>query len=621
MSAFLRALPRQALSCSTRQAAAFTFSLDVNSLVTSVNASNPDLTAIEALTGTGVIARTGNGTAAVRTITGTANQIAVTNGDGVSGNPTLSIPAGHFANPSASIGLTANNGSASTAMRSDGTPALSQSIAPTWSGQHAWSGGGIFLGSSGSPPFSVGTGTNPYFGSASNSWQLINTLAGSATVPETGFQSIVNSSTGSANAGTAFKIAMFASGTFASGSANGYGANVVAASTTGFNKLLTGLEVDLNQGSGLTQGTPGAANASYNVVLSGNPSASFPATAALWITGNSVWTNGIYVSNGVIGNTITDISSSSISYVIGGSHSYAIDTTQGTFSGPVFHLGNNQAIAWRNAANSADISGIKISASDQLLVPLRSYLTGLTLSTAGSSATFGIAAGVATDSTNVSMLGLASAYTKTTSAWALGTAAGSLDTGAIANSTWYHVYLIQRPDTGVVDVLTSLSASAPTMPTNYTLKRRIGSMKTNGSAQWTKFIQNGDSFTWDVPTADVNGAGNPGTAAVLRTMSTPLGVIVEAKLFAVASASSGPTDSPSAVYISDPAVTDTAASTSAGSIYLYQGAAAAVGQGGAQVRVFTDTSSQVRTRLNTSAAGTSLYMSTIGWNDRRGKDT
>lgn len=40
------------------------------------------------------------------------------------------------ANPTASAGLTAVNGSATTYMRSDGAPALSQSISPTWTGQH-----------------------------------------------------------------------------------------------------------------------------------------------------------------------------------------------------------------------------------------------------------------------------------------------------------------------------------------------------------------------------------------------------------------------------------------------------------------------------------------------------
>lgn len=46
-----------------------------------------------AISTNGLIARTGTDTHSERTITGTANQIAVSNGDGVSGNPTLSIPS------------------------------------------------------------------------------------------------------------------------------------------------------------------------------------------------------------------------------------------------------------------------------------------------------------------------------------------------------------------------------------------------------------------------------------------------------------------------------------------------------------------------------------------------
>jgi hypothetical protein len=42
------------------------------------------------------------------------------------------------ANPTASVGLSAVNGSASTFMRSDAAPALSQSIAPTWTGLHTF---------------------------------------------------------------------------------------------------------------------------------------------------------------------------------------------------------------------------------------------------------------------------------------------------------------------------------------------------------------------------------------------------------------------------------------------------------------------------------------------------
>ena len=46
------------------------------------------------------------------------------------------------ANPTASVGLAAVNGSAGTFLRSDGAPALSQSIAPTWTGQHTFNNGG-----------------------------------------------------------------------------------------------------------------------------------------------------------------------------------------------------------------------------------------------------------------------------------------------------------------------------------------------------------------------------------------------------------------------------------------------------------------------------------------------
>ena len=46
-----------------------------------------------------------------------------------------------FANPSASVGLVAANGVATTAMRSDAAPALDQSITPTWVGLHTFGAG------------------------------------------------------------------------------------------------------------------------------------------------------------------------------------------------------------------------------------------------------------------------------------------------------------------------------------------------------------------------------------------------------------------------------------------------------------------------------------------------
>ena len=49
--------------------------------------------ALHNLATNGLIIRTGSGTVTARTIAGTTDQITVTNGDGVSGNPTISLPA------------------------------------------------------------------------------------------------------------------------------------------------------------------------------------------------------------------------------------------------------------------------------------------------------------------------------------------------------------------------------------------------------------------------------------------------------------------------------------------------------------------------------------------------
>jgi len=54
-----------------------------------------DLAALEGLASTGFAVRTASDTWAQRTITGTTNRLSVTNGDGVSGNPTLDIDAAY----------------------------------------------------------------------------------------------------------------------------------------------------------------------------------------------------------------------------------------------------------------------------------------------------------------------------------------------------------------------------------------------------------------------------------------------------------------------------------------------------------------------------------------------
>lgn len=60
---------------------------------TNIQAWDTDLDAYAGISTAGLVTRTGIGTATARSVAGTANQITVTNGDGVSGSPTISLPA------------------------------------------------------------------------------------------------------------------------------------------------------------------------------------------------------------------------------------------------------------------------------------------------------------------------------------------------------------------------------------------------------------------------------------------------------------------------------------------------------------------------------------------------
>jgi Repeat of unknown function (DUF5907) len=239
------------------------------------------------------------------------------------------------------------------------------------------------------------------------------------------------------------------------------------------------------------------------------------------------------------------------------------------------------------------------------LVP--NYLSGLALSTAGSSATMSIAAGVANDSTNTTLMSLA-ATSKTTASWVVGAGNGGIDTGAIANSTWYHFYEIERTDTGVTDVIFSLSASSPALPTSYTLYRRIGSGKTNGSGQWTLFTQVGDQFLWGVTVLDANATAASAATRTTIAVSVPTGIVVNALMRVFLNASGGNLQI---------TITSLLESDVVPSLTLADAAAATGTYGTGVLSKVTNTSAQVGWRTNST--GGTFSINTYGWLDTRGK--
>lgn len=133
-----------------------------------------------------------------------------------------------------------------------------------------------------------------------------------------------------------------------------------------------------------------------------------------------------------------------------------------------------------------------------------------------------VTAGLVADDTGTVMIPFAAGSVDCTTVGLNG-----LDTGALAINTWYHVFAICKPFAALPGLIASTSLTAPTYPAGYTLKRRIGSFKTDGSGHIIAFTQVYDRFTRVVPVEDVNNvtiATSPGT--VLTLNSVPPGIAV-----------------------------------------------------------------------------------------------
>jgi hypothetical protein len=250
-------------------------------------------------------------------------------------------------------------------------------------------------------------------------------------------------------------------------------------------------------------------------------------------------------------------------------------------------------------------AALQATARSNISAALKGHFSGLTLS--NNSTNIDIAAGeCASTETNPVLMVLASSLTKNmASAWAVGSGNGGLDTGTIANGT-YFVWLIQRSDTGVVDALCSLSSTAPTMPTNYDRKRMIAPIVRSGGA-WVAFTQLEDMFLLTTPVLDVN-AGTITTSATLFTLSVPIGVKVEA---IVSTQTAKTAASPTTLWTS-PEQTDGDTTTFWTSYSDFSGGLA---QWDGELR--TNTSGQIRGRSSNTA--TTAYVVTFGWRYKPGR--
>ncbi len=267
-------------------------------------------------------------------------------------------------------------------------------------------------------------------------------------------------------------------------------------------------------------------------------------------------------------------------------------------------------------------SGLTLTGNVLTVAGLADQFTGLTLTRTSATALAVAIGGCASDDTvlaNRILMSVTSAIQgNTAGTWVVGTSQNKLDAGTIGTSQTWHVYVIDRPDTGVVDIAFSLSATTVTVggaiPAAYTKQRRIGAFRVDGAGAILAFTQDGDYFRWSAaPTLDVNTTA-PGASAITAMLTVPTGIAVQALVNAelVIAGTAG------MLYLSDLAATDEAASATAAP--LGQVSANVANQiAAAPCQIRTNTSGQIRYRVSASDGSTIVRISTLGWIDRRGR--
>lgn len=264
-------------------------------------------------------------------------------------------------------------------------------------------------------------------------------------------------------------------------------------------------------------------------------------------------------------------------------------------------------IALQDGVTAGGIQYKPVAAGALTVSSLRGYLSGLTLSNnvATPNTKIDVAAGVCNSDANDLLISLPAGTIDCATVGANG-----LDAGALAVSTWYHAFAIAKAD-GTAARIASLSPTAPALPSGYTKKRRLGAFKTSPASQIIAFRQVGNRFMWFAP-AGAYQLSNPGTAAVLVPLDVPSGVQVEAifefylqTLEAVRRT----------VIISSPLDPDVAPSAGVQSS-ASAGTSSTQGSMQAEYRRDTDTSRQIRYRLDGSTINTGVIINTIGWVDQ-----
>lgn len=143
--------------------------------------------------------------------------------------------------------------------------------------------------------------------------------------------------------------------------------------------------------------------------------------------------------------------------------------------------------------------------------------------------TLTVGTGKCRDSTDQMEIEVASALTISSAAAGI----NGLDTGTIANNTWYAVHVIADSTLyNDVAAMISTSSTAPTLPYGYSAFRQVGWALTNGSAQFLAWNQTGNQgtrkFQWATPISVLSAGAQTSFTAVSLAGAVP-GIAVPVK--------------------------------------------------------------------------------------------
>lgn len=565
-----------------------------------------DIQAIGALTGSGILARTGTNTWALRTVTGTANEITVTNGDGVSGAPALSLPTALTF-----TGKTVTNGtfnSPALVTAALGTPASGTMTNVT--------GLPVSTGISG-----LATGVATFLATPSSA----NLRSALTDEVGTGAAYFVGGALGTPASGTATNLTGLplsglttqAAFTFVGNNTSGTAVPTavdIAALTSKASPVASDLVMISDQAaSGAWKKVTVSSLASAGSVssIAGNTGA-FTLSGGITNSTNDIRIDPAYFLNFLTGLTLSNDFTADQSNEMAVTAGAAFDSTNATF----IKLGSALT---RKQINVAWAAGSTAGMLDTGVIGNGTYFIFLISKAAGANPDI-------LASLSPSAPTLPATYTLMRRiGWVIRQTA--VVTGSISTTTM----TVSAVTSGVIQIgqkITGTGVSANTFVTAFgTGTGGIGTYtvsvsQTAGSTTLTgvgnlQFTHDGDWFTLANTQSDIN-ANNPGTSAVLRALTVPIGIRVQAYVACGITYANDVSNTGIDALLSDPSSADIIPNAFNGTLSLTSINGDNMKVKGA-VLVFTNASGQIRTRVSVSNANLTLQGGVMAIRDTRGQ--